>query len=852
VNLLFAGLVLRPAKAHPLRVLLSIAGVAIGVGAVCAIHRGNRSVTDSFRSGVEAISGAAKLTVEGVDGVPESAAAPLRWIWDLGAFAPVVDRFAVCGDGSDEPVEVLGVDVTAEDAVRRYRLVSPGAASDLRALLSPDAVLAPEAFARRHRLGVGSALPLLAHGRRRTVRIAGLLEPVGPARASGGQILVTGIRHAQRIFGTTGRVDRLDVVFPETVRAEDVARRIAGSLPPGVSVGRPAARADAAGKMLRAYRFNLAALGSIALLVGSFLIYNTLSMSVLRRWPEIGAARALGASRRMVFVCFLAEGAALGAIGTAAGLALGWALSRALLGAVGATVVNVYRATATVSLSRSVEPFATAAAVGLVSSIAAALVPAGEAARIAPAATMRAGSVERRRRRRALGYALAAGGCAGAAAALAMLPPVRGFPLFGFGAVGCAIAALAFGAPAAVLLLERAARRPLRRLFGAPGRLAAAFFAGNLSKNAVAIAALALALGMSGAMAVMIASLRRTVIAWVDQSVSSDLFVKSATGERRGIIGTIPAEAIDFLRAIPGVAVADPFRTIDVQDRRGDPFTVGAGDFGTAVEIGALPLESGRDPAEVFGRARRLGEVFVSEPFSRRFGRRRGDSVVVPTPSGPRTFTIADVYPDYSNDRGTVVLDRPLFVSLFHDTDVSTIAIRAAPGLSPEALRDRILAAAGGRFALTILTNRTLRSEVRRIFDRTFAVTWGLEAIALLVAGLGVVNALFALIVERRRELALLRVLGTSRRQLRLSIAIEAGLIGAGSLALAALAGAAFAAILILVINPQSFGWSIRVAIPWPEIAAGFALALATTVAASLVPSRIAVSGDAAAAIREE
>ncbi|HET9796138.1 MAG TPA: FtsX-like permease family protein, partial [Thermoanaerobaculia bacterium] len=386
MKLLFAGLVLRPARTHPLRVLLSIAGVAIGVGAVCAIHRGNRSVTDSFRSGVEAISGASRLTVEGVDGVPESAAATLRWIWETGAFAPVVDRFAVCGDGSDEPVEVLGIDVTAEEPVRRYRLVSPDAGGNLRALFTAVAVLAPDAFARRHRLAVGSALPLLAHGRRQVVRIAGILEPLGPARASGGQVLVTGLRHAQKIFGMDGRVDRLDVVFPEEVRADAIARRIAASLPPGVSVGRPAARADAADKMLRAYRFNLAALGSIALLVGAFLIYNTLSMSVLRRWPEIGAARALGASRKMIFACFLAEGAVLGGIGTAAGLALGWALSRALLPAVTATVVNVYRATATLSLSGSIEPFATAAAVGLVSSVAAAIVPAREAAGIAPAA----------------------------------------------------------------------------------------------------------------------------------------------------------------------------------------------------------------------------------------------------------------------------------------------------------------------------------------------------------------------------------------------------------------------------------------------------------------------------------
>ena len=853
MSLLFAGLILRPARMHPLRVALSVAGVAIGVGAVCAIHRSNRSVTDSFRSGVEAVSGSARLTVEGADGVPESAAAGLRWIWGAGAaFAPVVDRFAVCDDGTDEPVEILGVDVTAEDPVRRWRLAPSAERADLRSLFSPDAVLAPAAFARRHRLAVGGVFPLVARGRAQRVRIAGILEPVGPARASGGQLLVTGLRHAQRLFGMEGKVDRLDVVFPENVPEDAMARRIAASLSPGLTVGRPAARAEAADKMVRAYRFNLAALGSIALLVGAFLVYNTLSMSVLRRWPEIGAARALGASRRAVFACFLAEGAVLGGAGTALGLVLGWALSRAMLAAVGSTVANVYRATATLSLSRSWEPFVLAAAVGLASALLAALVPSREAARIPPAATMRPGSIERRRRRGAGRSAAAAAACAAAGAGLALLPPVGGFPLFGFAAVGCAIAALAWTAPAAVLGVERLARRPLARLFGAPGRLAAAFFAGSLSRNAVAIAALALALGMSAAMAVMIASLRGTVVAWIDQSVASDLFVKSATGQRRGIIGTIPAEAVDFLRAVPGVAVADPFRTIDVRDARGDPFTVGAGDFGTAPRIGALPLESGRDPAAVFARARRQNEVFVSEPFARHFRKERGDRVVVPTPSGPRTFTIADVYPDFSNDRGTVVVDRPLFVSLFHDSDVSTIAIRAAPGVAPEALRDRILGAARGRFALSILTNRTLRREVRRIFDRTFAVTWGLEGIALLVAGLGVVNALFALVVERRRELALLRVLGTSVAQLRRSIAIEAGLIGAASLALAAVAGAAFAAVLILVINPQSFGWSIRLDVPAGGIAAGFLLALATTVAASLVPSRVAVSGDTAAAIREE
>ena len=852
MSLLFSGLVLRPARRRPLRTAAAIAGVAVGVAAIAAIRRANRSVTESFRGAVAAISGSARLTVEGVDGVPDETGRRLSWLWDAGAaFAPVVDRFAVAADGTDEPVEVLGVDVTAEDPVRRYRLEGEPA-GDLRALFAPEAAFAAAPFARRHRLARGARFPLWVRGVRRTVTIAGILEPIGPARASAGQLLVTGLRTAQRLFGIPGRVDRLDVAFPPNVSEAEIAGRLARSLPPGVFVSRPAARADAADEMVRAYRFNLAALGSIALLVGVFLIYNTLSMAVIRRWPEIGTLRAIGASRKAIFGSILAEGLAIGAIGTAAGEALGVLLTRALLPAVSTTVVDIYRTTARVAESGSIEPLLVSAAVGLGASLLAAWAPAAEAARVAPASILRPGTIERRRRRRAPALAGVALACAAAGAGLAFLPPVRGFPFFGFLAVGCAIGALAAATVPAVLVFETVLRRPLARLFGAPGRLAASFFGGNVSRNAVAIAALALALGMAAAMAVMIASLRQTVVDWVNASVASDLFVKSATGGRRGIVGTLPAEAIAFLEGIPGVASVDPFRTIDVRDARGRPFTIGAGDFAVAARTGSLRLLSGRDPASVFARARADGNVFVSEPFARRFRVGRGSRVELPTPAGPRSFEIADVYPDYSNDRGTVVLDRPRFIALFRDPDVSTIAIRAGPGISPEALRDRILGAARGRFAFSILTNRTLRADVLRIFDRTFAVTDGLEAIAVVVAVLGVVHALFALVLERRRELALLRVLGTTRAQLRVSIALEAGLIGLAALALSAAAATAFAALLILVINPQSFGWSIRLDVPWREVAAVFALALAATLAASIAPARLAVARDAAAAVREE
>ncbi len=850
MKLVWLGLVLRPLRRDPLRALLSVAGVAIGVAAVCAIHRANESVVASFRGAVESISGKARLTVRGVAGLPDEAGAKLRWLWEIGSFAPAVDRFAVVADGTDEPVEILGVDPTSEASVRSYRLIAPRAG--LEKLFEKDAALAPVAFVRRHRATLGTRIPLFANGREGAVVLAGILEFTGPARASGGQVLVTGLRTAQDLFAIPNRVDRIDVAFPESEKLEAVRARIERSLLPGARVERPEARGETSDKMIRAFRFNLAALGSIALLVGVFLVYNTVSISVLRRRPEIGVLRALGASRGAIFRAFLAEGLAIGAVGTAAGEALGMALSRAALSAVGGTVVNIYQPTASLSLSGSPEPFLAAAVVGLLASAAASLAPAAEASRIAPATTMRAGSVESSRKSSAPRLAALAAAALLAGLGFSLLPPVARFPFFGFAAVACVVAALALASPAAVLASERAVRSAVARVFRVPGRIACAFFAGNVSRNAVAISALSLALGMTAAMAVMIASLRETVRTWIEQSASSDLFLKSATGGRRGLIGTIPAEAIGFLRGIPGVALVDPFRAVDVVDGSGNPFTIGSGDFGIGTKTGGLPFFSRRDPARVLSGARARGEVFVSEPFARRFGKWPGDRVTIPTPEGKRSFEVADVYSDFSNDRGTVVLDRPVFLSLFHDPAVTTIGVTVAPGISPDALRDRILAAARGRFAFTILTNRTLRAEVSKIFDATFAVTYGLEGIALIVAVLGVLNSLFSLILERRRDIALLRVLGTSRRQLRGSIAIEAGLIGACSLSLALFAGAAFAGLLILVINRQSFGWTIRTQVPWLPLAAGFSLVQIVTVAASIGPSRLAAAVEPAQGMREE
>ncbi|HEY6100131.1 MAG TPA: FtsX-like permease family protein, partial [Anaeromyxobacter sp.] len=685
----------------------------------------------------------------------------------------------------------------------------------------------------------------------RTLEVGGLLRFSGVARAAAEDLVLADLFTAQGILGKPGRVDRVDVVLRRGADREAVLRRIAAVLRPGLAIVPPDRSAAAADRMVRAFRFNLNALGSLTLLVGVFLIANAVSVSVLRRRPEIATLKALGASRGMVFSVFVLEGLAIGAAGTVLGEIGGVFLARAALSAVAGTVSNIYLPTARITSAGFTGPALLAAGVGLVSTLAAAILPAAEAVRVPPSPAMREGSVEAVRRARLSVRLAAAAAAVLLAAAASRLPAVDGFPFFGFAGVVLVVVALALVAPLLVSAASRLLVRPLRRVAGAAGPLGARFFGGALARNGIAVAALAMALGMTLAMLVTVASIRETVRVWVETTLRSDLWVKAAAGRSSGLVGDLPEEIVPFLRSFPGVAAVDPFRARDAS-LRGRPFTLASGDFRVLARIGGLPFLDGRDPRATAEAARAEGAVLVSEPFARRFGFAAGDSLELPTPAGPRRFSIGGVYRDYSNDRGTVVLDRELYLSLFADPRVTSVAVVTAPGTDPAELRRRIRSAAEGRFALSISTNRELRREVLRIFDRTFAVTRGLEAIAIAVAILGIANALMASAVERRRAFGLLRAVGAARGQIRRAVLVEALLTGAVATLAAAFAGAAFAYLLLAVINPQSFGWTVFVRVPVGSLAGAAALVLAAAVLAGVFPGRVAASVDPAAALAEE
>ncbi|MGH7407927.1 MAG: ABC transporter permease, partial [Candidatus Methylomirabilales bacterium] len=358
-------------------------------------------------------------------------------------------------------------------------------------------------------------------------------------------------------------------------------------------------------------------------------------------------------------------------------------------------------------------------------------------------------------------------------------------------------------------------------------------------------------LAMLVSVSTMVRSFRATVEAWIGQSIRADFVLSPAGRYLKGADGRMPADLLRTLAAVEGVEALDPFRGIRVEDGRGGRYLLASGDFAVHARYGRLLMVDGDAPATLRA-AREEGAVVISETFALRYGVRAGDRITLPTPRGTVRLPVAGIFYDYTTEGGLVVMDRPLFTRLIGDPFVSSVAIYLSPGADPEAVRHRILAAVPGREDLLLLANHALKARVLEIFDQTFAITYALEFIALVVAAIGILNAQMAAVLERQRELGILRAVGCSRRQILATVLTEAGLLGIAANFLGVAVGLALSAILIYVINVQSFGWSIQFYFPTREVIQVTALALGTALAAGAVPASVAAALRPVEAIRHE
>ena len=837
---------------HPWQFGLAVVGIALGVAVTVSIDLANDSARRAFALSTAAVTGRATHQVlGGPSGLPEGVYRAIRLELGWRLAAPVVSSDVAAPAYPGRVFHLLGVDPLAETPFRPELggrdPAAGGAIAELTALLTrPGAVLAPRATARALGLDLGAALWLRAGGAARPVVIAGWLDPQDAlARHASEHLLVADIATAQELLGAQGRLSRIDLVLPDGTDGERLRARIARLLPAGAEIVAAGARADATAQLTRAFSLNLTALSLLALLVGMFLIYNTMTFSVVQRRPLIGILRAVGVTRAEVFRLIAAEALAVGLVGTALGLALGVALAQALLALVTRTINDLYFVLAVRELAVTPSTLALGALLGVGATLLAALAPALEAAGARPREALLRSELERRARR-LMPWAAGAGAVVLAAGLATLATPGTGVA-WGVAGLFALVLGAALLAPASLVVLLRPVDAAARAHLGIAGRLATRGVGAALSRTGVAIAALMVAVAATVGVGLMIASFRGAVTAWLEGTLSADVYIAPPS-----LIGNRPDSTLDpalaeRLAATPGVAGASTSRTAVAPSPLGP------------VNVVALGLSPGRRPGfrflggdpDAVWAAFGAGAVLASEPFAYRHGLTRGATVRLRTDRGERDFAVAGVFRDYGSTAGVVAMSRATYDGHWDDRAISGLALEAGPGGDVDALVAALRARAGGE-EVVIRSNRALREASLAIFDRTFAITGVLRLAIVLVAFIGVLSALLAWELERGREVGVLRALGCSPAEIGRMVVVQTGLMGALAGALALPVGVALAAALIFVINRRSFGWTMPLDVSPGVLAEGLALAVGAAIVAGLYPARRLARASPAEALREE
>jgi putative ABC transport system permease protein len=807
---------------HPLQLALTLLGIALGAAVIIAVALATRTASLSFDRSVDALAGPMSHEIRAREGsIDELLYRKLRLERGLRRSVPVI---TVPLTVDDSPIELVGIDPLAMSG----GAAAPGAmGANLSVLMTGvGAVIAPAQVADRLGLRVGESITLALEGREASLR------PVSIFAADSGDwfdnVLLGDIAMVQDFAGRPGELDSIQLKL-----TEEEAESLRDDLPAGVELRAFEDRRQTFDDMTRAFRTNLLAMSLLAVVVGAFLVYNAMAFAVVQRTPTFAILRMLGVTPRQLFRRLLLEAAVLGLVGGVLGLLLGIALGQSLLLLVTRTVSDLYVSIDLVAPDISAIQLAAALAVTLFAVLVATLAPARDAARTAPATLERESlSQEAFANTRLL--------LVGVVLLLScpLLIAVSGQSLIaGFVALFLLIAGYSLLCPTLLRLLIGATVRATADRGSALVQLALRGIQSALPRTAPAIVALTVAVSATVGVSIMIGSFRASVENWLDSTLQGDLYLyQEGAGEQ------LQPEWASLLADLPGVQGVSAARqrtlSLDGEDLRVLVLEAGA-TTSRSFELVAGPADAAR-------RLLREGDgVLVSEPLASRRGLAVGDTLVLATPQGPRELPVAGIYRDFASSYGAAVLPFRVYVEHWQDRGISTVSLALDPTADPETVRQRVLTlGAQWQRNLTVVASGQISERSLAIFDRTFVITDVLRALVILVAFVGIVSALMALFLERRRDFAVLRATGMTPGQLQALVVIQAA--GSGLLAglLALPLGGTMSLLLIDVINRRSFGWTITTSVDAAVVLQALGLAIIAAALAAIWPARRLAGGD--------
>ncbi|KRC01430.1 FtsX-like permease family protein [Duganella sp. Root198D2] len=833
-------------RSHPVRALTAIAAIAIGVALGFAIHLVNAAALNEFTTAVHSLSGQADVLVSGTETTFDEAVYPvLARLPEVAVASPVLE-FDASMPGARQALKIIGLDVFRAGFITPDLIGAPE--QDLPYdTLADDAIFLSPAAMNWLQSRPGGELRLQAGSKVAVLRVAGSLQ-----RARVGQrFAVMDIAAAQWQFQRLGKLSRVDLKLRDGVDRgafeRSLAARLEREFPGRFRVGQPddAEQESRNANLSRAYRVNLSVLALVALFTGAFLVFSSQALSVLRRRSEFALLRVLGLERRHLIRQVLLEGALLGSIGSALGVAGGYALAAAVLRLFGGDLGAGYFAGVQPSVQWAPAAALAYFTLGLGVALLGGLAPAFDAARARPAVALKAGTDETALRPLSRPWPGLA--CLALAGAMTFAPPVLELPIFGY----LSIALLLVGAIALMPRLSGMAFTALsRRKTANPVRAMALARLANASGQAgIALGGVLASFSLMVAMAIMVASFRTSVDDWVLRILPADVYARAASAGTTG--GLSPAEQ-DALRAVPGVARIEFLRVRSVSlapDRAN--VAILARDVDPDDPGRAMVLVDGSAHAGTVGASATLPPAWVSEAMSDLYGLQPGAKLRLPLQGRHREFRIAGIWRDYARAGGAVIVRRSDYIALTGDRDAGDAAIWLAKNTGAAQVQENIRKLPFGELVETSVPSE-IRNLTLKIFDRSFAVTYLLEAIAIVIGLFGVAATFSAQTLARAREFGMLRHVGVTRGQVLGILALE----GAALTTLGILAGFALgwviSLVLVHVINPQSFHWTMQMHYPWPLLATVALALLLSSAATALIAGRQALSGGPIRAVRED
>ncbi len=838
-------------RKHLLRTMLTTAGIVLGVAVLVGMRGANESAMGSFEDTINKIAGATQLQVSSGDtGFPEEVLERVQAVRGVRVASAVIEAVADTQLPGQGNLLILGVDLTGDQGLRSYDLESGDDLvmdDPLVFLAQPDSLMITRDFAQRNHLETNSRVPMVTMGGVKQFTVRAIMKAGGMASAFGGNLAIMDVYAAQKVFGRGRRFDRIDLAVKEGFTVPAVQLAVQTALGPGFTVEPPADRGAQFESMLSGHRIAVNILSTFALFIGMFIIYNSFAIAVTQRRYEIGVLRALGATRRQISRLFLMESVVEGIIGSVVGLLLGELIAHSLMGTMSGLIETFYGTPQTGHPSLAADPLQVggALAIGVLTSVIAAWLPAREATRVDPVVALQKGKYQaisdtEARARRWMGMLLA-----GLAAGCLLIGDNRATAYFGLFLT--MIAALLL-TPAIALWLTRLLRPALRWLRPVEGALAADSLLQAPRRTSGTVAALMLSITLVVGFGGLAQAAKTGMSGWLEAVLKPDLAVTTSeklTSRQFRFPGAIGEE----LKKIEGAAAVQSATVVRLM-LRGRPITLIVTEIQIMHRAGRKLLAG--DEATAYRQVAAGQGVFAADVLVRLTGLRLGEQVEIPTPSGTLHLPIVGILEDYSDPKGTLLMDRDLYVKNWKDTSANVFYIYLQPGASAAAVRQRILDRLSGQGRLFVLTNQEVRNYVLKAMDQAFAMFYAQVVIAAFVAILGIVNTLTVSITDRRRELGVLQAVGALRNQVRHTIWMEAVCVALIGLIMGAGLGAVFINSLRAIFRHDLIGTSLPYAFPTQIVLLVFPVILASAFLAALGPAESAVRGSLVEALEYE